>query len=220
MTDWIQRWKDSKIGWHSESINDSLTKFIECLGLMPGDLVFVPLCGKTKDMIHFINQGFKVIGVEISELGIKQFFDENDISYSVKVLDNFVVYYNDDISIYCGDYFDLNADILSSIVGVYDRASLIALPADLRRKYASHLYSIIPTDSKVLLLTIDYPQLKKSGPPFAVSNNEVELLYSDGFDFQLLERIEDNVEPKFIDVGIDFFETATYCLRKKRGKND
>jgi thiopurine S-methyltransferase len=220
MTDWIQRWSEGKIGWHSESINESLIKHIDCLGLSTGETVFVPLCGKSKDMIHFMQEGFKVIGVEISELGAKQFFDENCISYSVKELENFVAYYNNKISIYCGDFFNLSSSMMDSIDATYDRASLIALPADLRQKYANHLYSIIPNGSSILLLTINYPQSQMTGPPFAVNNDEVKLLYSEGFDCQLLECIDDgDIEPKFLQAGVEFFQTATYCLRKNREIN-
>jgi len=216
MTDWIQRWKEGKIGWHSESVNESLTKFIGCLDLFHGDSVFVPLCGKSIDMIYLISNGYKVVGVELSELGVKHFFNENDIEYSVKELNEFVVYYNSDITIYCGDFFNLSSDMLNTITGIYDRASLIALPEKLRQKYVSHLYSIIPYDSNMLLLTINYPQSELSGPPFAVSDKEVNLLYSKNFDYKVLERIKDNVEPKFKQVGIESFETATYCLYKKK----
>lgn len=216
MTDWIQRWKEGKIGWHSESVNESLTKFIGCLDLFHGDSVFVPLCGKSIDMIYLISNGYKVVGVELSELGVKHFFNENDIEYSVKELNEFVVYYNSDITIYCGDFFNLSSDMLNTITGIYDRASLIALPEKLRQKYVSHLYSIIPYDSNMLLLTINYPQSELSGPPFAVSDKEVNLLYSKNFDYKVLERIKDNIEPKFKQVGIESFETATYCLHKKK----
>lgn len=217
MTDWIRRWKEGKIGWHNESINESLIGHIDCLGLNTGDTVFIPLCGKSKDMIHFMQEGFKVIGVEISELGVKQFFDENHISYSVKELENFIVYYNNKISIYCGDFFDLSSNMLESISGTYDRASLIALSDHLRQKYANHLYSIIPYSSSMLLLTINYPQHQMSGPPFAVNDDEVQLLYGKGLDCQLIECIEDSeMEPKFLQAGVDFFQTAAYCLRKDR----
>ena len=178
--------------------------------------MFVPLCGKSIDMIYLISNGYKVVGVELSELGVKHFFNENDIEYSVKELNEFVVYYNSDITIYCGDFFNLSSDMLNTITGIYDRASLIALPEKLRQKYVSHLYSIIPYDSNMLLLTINYPQSELSGPPFAVSDKEVNLLYSKNFDYKVLERIKDNVEPKFKQVGIESFETATYCLYKKK----
>jgi len=216
-TDWLGRWKEGKIGWHSESINDTLIKHNNILGLEEGDTVFVPLCGKSKDMVHFLQQGVRVIGVEVSELGVKQFFDENLIKYSVKEIEKFIVYYNDNISIYCGDFFNLSAELLESIHVTYDRASLIALPKELRRNYVRHLQTIIPNNSSMLLLTLNYPQSQMNGPPFAVNEGEVNLLYSEYFDYQHLECTDDtDFGSKFRHAGVDFVQSSAYYLFKKK----
>ena len=215
MTDWIQRWKEGKIGWHRQQPNSKLIEFIDCLQLEKGDEVFVPLCGKSADMIYLLDRGYRVIGVELSALAAEQFFDENKLEYSICYSDKFSIYSADNIQIYCGDYFELDSEHLKSVVGVYDRASLIALPVELRVKYAAHLYSIISKDCRVLLLTLNYPQLQISGPPFAVNQEEVWSLYEKGFDCQQLQCFNDiENEPKFQRANVDFIEKATYCLRK------
>ncbi len=215
MTDWIQRWKEGKIGWHRQQPNSKLIEFIDCLQLKKGDEVFVPLCGKSADMIYLLDRGYRVIGVEFSKLAAEQFFDENKLEYSICHSGKFSIYSADNIQIYCGDYFELDSEHLKSVVGVYDRASLVALPVELRVKYAAHLYSIISKDCRVLLLTLNYPQLQISGPPFAVNQEEVWSLYEKGFDCQLLQCFNDiENEPKFQRANVDFIEKATYCLRK------
>ena len=216
MTDWIQRWKEGKIGWHRDQPNSKLIEFISCLELSAGDTVFVPLCGKSADMIYLAQQGYKVIGVELSELAAEQFFDENNIDYETHQEQEFNVYCGQGICIYCGDFFQLNALHLAEVVAVYDRASLIALPLDLRGKYVVHLYSIISSGCRVLLLTLNYPQSQISGPPFAVNQKEVLSLYKDGFECRQLSCFNDiENEPKFQRANVDFIEKATYCLRKK-----
>ena len=215
MTDWIQRWKEGKIGWHRQQPNSKLIEFIDCLQLEEGDEVFVPLCGKSADMIYLLDRGYRVIGVELSTLAAEQFFDENKLEYSIRHSGKFSIYSADSIQIYCGDYFELDSEHLKSVVGVYDRASLVALPVELRVKYAAHLYSIISNDCRVLLLTLNYPQLQISGPPFAVNQEEVLSLYEKGFDCQQLQCFNDiENEPKFQRANVDFIEKATYCLRK------
>ncbi len=215
MTDWIQRWKDNKIGWHRDVPNSKLIEFINHLQLSPGDTVFVPLCGKSKDMIYLIRQGYKVIGVELSALAAKQFFAENKIVYQVTQEKGFEVYRAVNICIYSGDFFQLTSQQLSNVVAVYDRAALIALPAGLRVKYVQHLYSIIVKGCRMLLLTLNYPQSQISGPPYAVNKDEVVSLYNDGFECQLLQCFNDiKNEPKFQRSNVDFIEKATYCLRK------
>jgi len=215
MTDWIQRWKDGKIGWHREQVNTKLIEFIDCLQLKPGDTVFVPLCGKSGDMLYLLEQGFKVIGVELSQLAIGQFFDENNRTYTINQTEQFQVYQGENITLYCGDYFSLEASMLTLVSAVYDRAALVALTVDLREKYAAHLYSIISTDCRLLLLTLNYPQSQISGPPFAVNEAEVASLFSQGFECQQLQCFNDiENEPKFLRAGVDFIEKATYCLHK------
>ena len=215
MTDWIQRWKDKEIGWHRDNPNSKLIEFIDCLQLKQGDTVFVPLCGKSYDMVYLLEQGFKVIGVELSSLAIEQFFDENNLTCIASQTDQFTLYQGENITLYCGDYFTLDESVLKSVSAVYDRAALIALSVDLRAKYAQHLYSIISNDCRVLLLTLNYPQSQISGPPFAVDEDEVVSLFSNGFECQQLQCFNDiKNEPKFLRSGVDFIEKATYCLHK------
>ena len=215
MTDWIQRWKEGKIGWHREQVNTKLIEFIDCLQLKPGDTVFVPLCGKSGDMLYLLELGFKVIGVELSQLAIEQFFDENNRAYTINQTEQFQVYQGENITLYCGDYFSLEASMLTLVSAVYDRAALVALTVDLREKYAVHLYSIIAKDCRLLLLTLNYPQSQISGPPFAVNEAEVASLFSQGFECQQLQCFNDiENEPKFLRAGVDFIEKATYCLHK------
>ncbi len=216
MTNWIQRWEQGKIGWHRDRPNSKLIEFIDCLSLQKGDCVFVPLCGKSVDMLYLLEQGYQVFGVELSLLAAEQFFKENKIEFSLKKTDKFNIYCAHNIQIYCGDFFDLSKQDLQGVVAVYDRASLIALSLDLRVKYAQHLYSIIQAGCRMLLLTLNYPQSQISGPPYAVNKDEVALLYKDGFECRQLQCFDDiGNEPKFQRANVDFIEKATYCLRKK-----
>lgn len=216
MTDWVQRWKNGDIGWHRNTPNTKLIKFIDCLELQVGDTVFVPLCGKSQDIAYFVKQGYQVIGVELSAFAIESFFNEQEIEYSVQKTTEFDIYSADNIRIFCGDYFNLNSGHLSEVKAVYDRASLIALPAELRLKYAQHLYVIIPKDCRILLLTLNYPQTQISGPPFAVNEAEVESLFGKWFECQQLECFNDiENEPKYQRQNVDFIEKSAYCLKYK-----
>ena len=62
-----------------------------------------------------------------------------------------------------------------------------------------------------------YPQHQKSGPPFAVSKEEVGQLFNGSFDIKELHCIEDiENEPMFQNLGVDFVEKAVYLLQKVR----
>ena len=217
MTDWISRWESNRIGWHAEQVNRHLNKYLDRFELSFGESVFVPLCGKTNDMQYLLEKNIKVIGVEMSNIAIEQFFSENNLDYLVSNLGQFVLYEGDGIKLYCGDFFDLNSRYLENVKAIYDRASLIALDEDLRQKYAKHLSDIIEFDARILLLTLNYPQHQRSGPPFAVSKEEVKQLFNGSFDIQELHCIEDiENEPMFQNLGVDFVEKAVYLLQKVR----
>ncbi len=218
MTDWINRWETNRIGWHAEQVNRHLIKYLDRLNLSSGDSIFVPLSGKSNDMLFLLENDINVIGVELSNIAIEQFFSENNLDYSVSEVDKFVLYEGEKIKLYCGDFFDLESKHLHHVRALYDRASLIALNEGLRQKYVKHLSDIIELDARILLLTLNYPQHQRSGPPFAVSKEEVGELYNGSFDFQELYCIDDiENEPMFQNLGVDFVEKAVYLLQKGRG---
>ena len=217
MTDWINRWENNKIGWHAEQVNRHLIKYLNKFDLLTGESIFVPLCGKTNDMLFLLEKDLKVIGVEMSNIAIDQFFSENELDHIVSKVDKFDLYEGDGIKLYCGDFFDLKSSHLENVRAIYDRASLIALNEDLRQKYVKHLSDIIEFDARILLLTLFYPQHQRSGPPFAVSKEEVDQIFNGSFDIQELYFIEDiENEPMFQNLGVDFVEKAVYLLQKVR----
>ena len=217
MTDWHSRWESNKIGWHADQVNQNLIDYFSKLDLVDGDKIFVPLCGKSLDMLHLLQRGIKVVGVEMSEIATQQFFGENKLEYSVSKVDDLILYEGDRIQIFCGDFFTMKASHLVDVKAVYDRASLIALDEALRQKYVNHLNDIISQDVRVLLLTLNYPQHQRVGPPFAVSKSEVDSLYGGSFQCQELQNINDiENEPMFLLQGVDFVEKAVYCLQKVR----
>ncbi len=217
MTDWHKRWENNKIGWHAEQINSQLIEYFSKLNLVTGDKIFVPLCGKSLDMLYLLQKGLKVVGVEMSEIAAEQFFSENKLEYSVSKIDGLKLYEGKGIQIFCGDFFTLNPRHLVNVKAVYDRASLIALDKALRPKYVNHLNDIISKDVRILLLTLNYPQHQRVGPPFAVSKSEVDSLYGGSFQCQEFEYINDiENEPMFLLEGVDFVEKAVYCLQKVR----
>lgn len=47
---WQQCWRDKNTGFHQSEINAQMQRFWPSLGLAPGSRVFVPLCGKSRDL--------------------------------------------------------------------------------------------------------------------------------------------------------------------------
>jgi len=187
---WLERWERSEIGFHQNDINPYLHQYWHELHAEKGSEIFVPLCGKSRDMLWLREQGYEVLGVELSPIAVQAFFEENNLSSRRSTDGKFARCETEGIRILCGDFFDLTREDVSKVSAVYDRASLIALPPDMRKRYASHLAKILPQGTQILLITIDYPQQEMQGPPFAVSRNDVESLYREYADMRLLAQVD------------------------------
>ena len=217
MANWLEFWENNEINWHSDVVTQELEEYLGLLKLEPGNKVFFPLCGKSLDMIYLLNQGFSVVGVELSEIAIKQFFHENGLDFTITQVGEFNLYSAINIEIYCGDFFSLSSKYLSEVKAVFDRKSLIALDQNLRQKYVKHLNDIISLGVRVLLITLHYPQHQMSGPPFSVDKSEVESLFSMAFKYQELKSFQDIENgSKIVHAGVDYIENAAYCLQKVR----
>lgn len=213
---WQARWDEGRIGFHQDEINPHLQRYWPMLGVAPGATVFVPLCGKSRDMLWLRDRGYSVIGVEIVPRAVEDFFAENNLTATPRPYGAFTLWESEDIKILQGDFFDLSADDVAGIAAVYDRASLIALPPAMRQRYAAQLRGILPSKMSVLLVTMDYPQAEMDGPPFAVTEREIALLYQDYFKIELLCS-EDILaaNPRFQDQGLSRLQERIYVLTER-----
>jgi len=212
---WLQRWRDGQTGFHQTRVMPLLQKYWPGLSLPRGGRVLVPLAGKSMDMAWLAGQGHRVLGVELSALAVEQFFAENGLRPATRDSALGRHYAADNIEIICGDVFGLDDATLAGCSGFYDRAALIALPPDMRRRYARDVYARLPAGCQGLLLTLDYPQEEMNGPPFSVNDAEVRALYAGRWDVQSVDRRDVLAkEPKFAARGVTRMETSVYRLRR------
>ncbi|MCU7939526.1 MAG: thiopurine S-methyltransferase [gamma proteobacterium symbiont of Bathyaustriella thionipta] len=193
---WHQRWQEQRIGFHLDKVNPYLSKYWHRLEVLEQGCVFVPLCGKSHDLLFFHQQGQKVLGNELSSLAVQDFYTEQRLNASKTIISSknnssneteLIRWSSPQVDILCGDFFALEKDYLSDITIVYDRAALVALPSDMRQFYVKKLLQILPEKIKILLLTLDYDENEKQGPPFSVTEEEVYQLYGKNFSIELLE---------------------------------
>ena len=183
---WRERWENNQIGFHEGRVNAHLEAWWPELGLAPSARVFVPLCGKAVDLLWLRACGHEVLGVEISDIAVRDFFRENRLGATVTPCALGERWESDGLVILRGDFFDLGPEDVGDCAGVFDRASLIALPPEMRPDYAVHLKAILPEAAQTLLVTLDYPPGEMSGPPFAVTEAEVRELYRDTWSVRRL----------------------------------
>ena len=106
---WLDRWQQNRIGFHEAAVNRHLQKYLPRFALEPGNCVFLPLCGKAHDIAWIAQQGYEVIGIELSAIAIEAFFDEHELEYQRFDSDRFGVYEAQNITLLQGDFFDLAA---------------------------------------------------------------------------------------------------------------
>lgn len=212
---WHARWQANEIGFHQQEINPHLQRFWPQLGVT-GGTVFVPLCGKSRDMLWLASQGHRVLGVEISPIAAAAFFGENGLDVEPMQEARFVRRQIAELTLLEGDLFDLAPAHLDGVTAVYDRASLIALPPPMRERYAAHMAALLPGGTPVLLVTLDYPQPEMDGPPFAVSTAEVAALFGACFDIDSLGGQDILAEnPRFQARGLTRLEERVYRLVRR-----
>ncbi len=210
---WHERWQSNQLGFHQEAVNERLTTFWPQLQLAASATVFVPLCGKSLDMLWLAAQGHKVIGIELSQIAVDAFFDENDLSATKERVGDFNVSRSGSIEIWCGDFFQLDPSLLASADAVYDRGSLVALPADLRPDYCAKLKSELSADVKQLLALVEYDQRQMSAPPFSITEQDLIDQYGDRFSIrQVCSEEASDLSDRFRQRGLTWMRDTCYIL--------
>ena len=188
---WHQRWKDNQIGFHRNDPNPILVNYFDALPLEAGSRIFIPLCGKTRDISWLLSKGHRIVGIELSPIAIGQLFEDLGVEPEISVSGKLKHYKGPDIDIFQGDFFDLSKEQLGSVDAVYDRGALVALPGDMRFQYTEHL-SHITEQAQQLLITYYYDKSLGEGPPFSISNEELRDHYGERSCMSLLTTL--NVE--------------------------
>ncbi|WNZ80112.1 thiopurine S-methyltransferase [Pseudomonas sp. P105] len=212
---WHKRWSTNQIGFHLPEVNPYLQRFWSQLGVEQGSRVLVPLCGKTLDLLWLAQQGYSVLGVELSEKAAADFFLEHQLEPSVSEEGAFKVFRAADIEIRCGDFFALSPEDVSDCTALYDRAALIALPGPMRERYAAHLQKILP-QCVGLLITLDYSQDEMPGPPFSVGDDEVQRLLGEVWRLEVLQEQDVLGESwKFLQAGVKRLDERAYRVSSR-----
>jgi thiopurine S-methyltransferase len=185
---WHERWRTGRIGFHQPSTDRSLQAQWPGLQMGQGSHVFVPLCGKSVDLLWLRDRGHSVTGNELSATAVEAFFLENGVPARRRVEDGFDVYETERIRLIRGDFFTLTPALLGRAEAVYDRAALISWMPALRAPYVGHLASLLAPAARMLLISLEYPQSQMAGPPFSVTRDEIMRLYSPQFSIQEIAR--------------------------------
>jgi len=135
--------------WHRSDVNPSLEKYLKLLGPAPSAFnmvpairkVFVPLCGKSLDIMYLLGQGYHVFGIEGVKKAIEDFIHEHKLDMMVD--EEMSVYFTtgNKLVIYCGDILKCPIDKFGPFQAVWDCGGLGAIGYDEREEYAKVIRS-------------------------------------------------------------------------------
>ena len=141
---WKDLWENNTFPWQKDEIHPNLIKNLQTLIEATGKTdtkdirFFVPLCGKTKDLLFLKSKGFQVIGCEGVEKAVVDFFTENSLEFTkTDLADDTSSFASKDgkLNIVKGDYFNLTPELLGGKIDcVWDRGSLVAIDVAMRPK--------------------------------------------------------------------------------------
>lgn len=218
--EWEERWQDDRIGFHQPNVHKMLESNTErVLAGRKEVRFFFPLCGKAVDMKWLSDMGHSVVGVELSEKAIKQFFQESNMTYSVEevpALPGAKVYKSSEgnISLYQSDLFNFSSSIAGQFGGIWDRGSLVAINPKDREKYAALIMSLMAKDCKYLLDTLIYNPELYEGPPFLVPDEQVHSLFGARCDIELLQST-DALTDRQKAWGLDYLTEKVHLISLK-----
>ncbi|XP_039978039.1 probable thiopurine S-methyltransferase isoform X1 [Xiphias gladius] len=220
LVEWEQRWQEDRIGFHQPHVHKMLEINIDkVLSKRTGVRFFFPLCGKAVDMNWLASMGHSVVGVDISEKAIKQFFEENNLTYSeepVPAIPGAKVYKSSEknITLYQCDLYKFCSSIEGQFGAIWDRGSLVAINPRDREKYTSLIISLMAKDCRYLLDTLLYnPDLYK-GPPFFVPDEQVHSLFGKSCDIERLQSV-DALTDRQREWGLDYLTENVHLITPK-----
>lgn len=199
---WQELWDTGNILWHMNDVNKDLLKYADRLFDKQTNLrVFVPMCGKSVDMKWLALQGHTVIGVELIESSIWEFFEEQNLEYTVSTVEpqQIKVYKAKEmeISIFCCDILIINKDAIGAVDAIWDRGGLIAINKSDRERYAQVMLSVMSPRCRYLLETLEYDPLLYGGPPHHTTQEIVRKLFGAQCSIDLLHlRKYEDINPE------------------------
>ncbi len=214
-TFWHDRWHTNDIGFHQPAPHPALERYWHLLGVKPGARVFVPLAGKSIDMVWLAERGHDVVGAELSRVAIDGFFADRSRAPGIASEGPFTIHRAGPYELWCGDYFSLPVAATQRISAIYDRAALVAMPYSLQVQYAAKLAALSPRGVPVLLVSLEYDPSQMDGPPFSIPPARVETLFLQWFDVTLLARHDGApMSPGMKKRGLTWLSEPVYLLRR------
>lgn len=263
---WSERWRNRRIGFHLKEVNpiivDYASRLLGSSDYAPAseetatttattitskqlhERVFVPLCGKTVDMVYLASlvspstqTAVRVVGLEGVRVALKEFIEEHP-ALKIKEMQAQTLgaerFEGETITLWKADYFDLSggdgeSDLSSFFHGsfgaIYDRASIVAIDPSLRQTYVRILDKLLVVGGRILLVALERrsstsPEATSKGPPFSLPESTLRGLFDEleaEYRITVLQetdQLEENPEDKERFPDLDQLLETVYLIEK------
>ena len=218
---WNYQYKEGKDEWTSTKVDGTLMKNFERLGETTKLNILLPMCGKTGLLLSLADKGHNVVGIEWAELAIVQFFEKHGLAYVKREDTDFTVYSAKDkkITLYCCDIF-----LFNRLAGIFDLVidhgsiGCVECKQEKRAYYANIITSLLKPGGRIIFSFFDYIHSEHPSIPYAVTEDEVRLMYNKD-SFKPLTLLQDIGVKEFFGVkegeDIDFplWELSRYSWK-------
>ncbi|XP_006825177.1 thiopurine S-methyltransferase-like [Saccoglossus kowalevskii] len=216
---WRKRWRKGQTKFHLEKVHPILQKHYSWLTKEEEkQRFFLPLCGKSLDLKWLVDKGHVVVGNECSAEGVKQFFDEHDLEYTVEPIEDISgdihQAKNLDVTIYCCDFFLITPEIIGTFDAVWDRGSLAAIHPEDRKKYADVFFPLLKKDGRCLLDLFQVDHEHFAGPPHTFPPEELQTLLGKHLQVELVNT-RDALTSWQKEWGVAYFIQNDYYITHK-----
>jgi len=218
---WDTLYQEGEDVWTKQEADKTLLKFHDILTNGKTGLdILVPMCGKTKVLLHLAEKGHRVVGIEWSQVAVRQFLEENKLEYTTQLCKiggtDIPAYKVKDkaVTVYCGDFFAFKEHNMGPFDCVFDNGALecFSFQAGERLAYAVIINSVTKPGGRILQSIFDYEHAEHPMSPFAVTEAELTVLYKEHYNIQLLQELS---AKEFVDVfkfpaETDLFQVFTF----------
>ncbi|KAK3103184.1 hypothetical protein FSP39_017121 [Pinctada imbricata] len=200
---WIRCWEDPKMDFTAKTVNKLFTDYHDQMLRKPCTRVLVPLCGKALEMKELMMMGHEVVGIEVSPVACKAFFDENGIKYEAKHIDKIpgTVFEGSKNGVkarlYSCDYYQFSPEIEGGFEAVWDSGGLNSIEEDDDKKRYIEVLKPLMAPGCVNLTEL----CQISDCPYNISEEELGSTFGDEFNVKLLTDVEAWQEMKEMEVN-------------------
>ncbi|MFT5685932.1 MAG: thiopurine S-methyltransferase [Myxococcota bacterium] len=208
---WHDRWQEGRIGFHQSTVHPDLIKHADALGIPAKPRVLVPLCGKTLDLGWLVGQGCEVVGVELTEKAATQYHETAGLTPEITQDGDHAIWRSPGLTYIVGDVFTANIGVVDA---VWDRAALVALPAEMRTRYTARIRELLRPGGRLLLSCFTY-DATRPGPPHSITDDEIATHYGHAGKLTLLSTADILDEsPRWREAGATFMDEKTWLLER------